>query len=263
MFKPLCLGISLCVFMLLSSGSFAASDPGSGLEFTDLGSTVRIDGCTGSCPANLIIPGNLASAPGKPVAEIANGAFDIAGSSTGVITSVTLPSSLVTIGDDAFRQNSLSSLTLPSGVETIGERAFLDNNITSLILNDGLTDIEFGAFTNNPFTSVNIPGTVTNIGLFVFINSSMLTTVHFEGDRPAITDNGVLQSFGGIPNLMTITYSMGSVGWPGADIVGITPTLAVMAAPTSVKQVPGMSLPGLVVLAFLLLFTVRTRKSRF
>lgn len=241
MFKPLCLGISLCAFMLLSSGSFAASDPGSGLEFTDLGSTIRIDGCTGSCPANLVIPNNLASAPGKPVVEIADGAFDIGGSSTGVITSVSLPSSL----------------------EIIGDRAFRDNNIASLTLNDGLADIRFGAFANNPFSSVSIPGTVTNIGLYVFSGANMLTTVHFEGDRPAMHDNGVLQSFGNIPNLMTITYSMGSAGWPGADIVGITPTLAVMATPTNVKQVPSMSLPGLVVLAFLLLFTVRTRKSRF
>ncbi|MBB6521118.1 hypothetical protein HNR48_001396 [Pseudoteredinibacter isoporae] len=71
MFKSLYLTATCCLLVSICFNNHAASDPGSGLEFTDLGSTLRIDGCTGgTCPANLNIPGNLASAPGKPVTEI-------------------------------------------------------------------------------------------------------------------------------------------------------------------------------------------------
>ena len=40
------------------------------------------------------------------------------------LTSVSIPSSVVTINDDAFRRSGLTSITIPSTVTTIGKRLF-------------------------------------------------------------------------------------------------------------------------------------------
>ena len=65
------------------------------------------------------------------------------------LTSLTLPSSLQSIGDWAFEDcNSLISLTLPSSLQSIGYRAFSGcNSLTSLTLPSSLQSIGGGAFT--------------------------------------------------------------------------------------------------------------------
>ena len=63
-------------------------------------------------------------------------------------TSVTLPSSLTTIGGGAFIDcSSLTSLTFPNSLTTIGAGAFKDcSSLTSLTLPNSLTTIEENAF---------------------------------------------------------------------------------------------------------------------
>ena len=72
------------------------------------------------------------------------------------ITYVSLPSSLLTIGDYSFRKTGLTSITIPSNVTTIGGHVFVD--CTSL-------------------TSVNIPGSVTTIGNRAFSHCTSLISV--------------------------------------------------------------------------------------
>ncbi|GAA6153795.1 leucine-rich repeat domain-containing protein [Pseudoteredinibacter isoporae] len=185
MYKTYSLLISLC--LLMQQNLLAASDPVSGLEFTDLGGTLRIDGCTGVCPANLTIPDTLASDPGKPVVEIADDAFNAFGASSGILNTINLPSSLVTIGNQAFRDNNLTSVNLPSGVTTIGDNAFRGNNLNSVNLPNGLLNIGLDGFRENNLTSINLPNTLTSIGTRAFINNS-LTSVNIPS---SITTFGV------------------------------------------------------------------------
>ena len=65
------------------------------------------------------------------------------------LTSLTLPSSLQSIGDRAFYGcKSLTSLTLPSSLQSIGDSAFWGcNSLTSLTLPSSLQSIGGGAFT--------------------------------------------------------------------------------------------------------------------
>ena len=74
------------------------------------------------------------------------------------MTSITIPSSVTTIGYGAFSGNSLSSLTIQSGVTTIGESAFSSNNLTSITIPSSVTSIGDSAFEYNNISSVTIKG---------------------------------------------------------------------------------------------------------
>ena len=101
------------------------------------------------------------------------------------LTSVVLPSSLITIGGGAFTGcSSLSSITLPNSLTTIEEDAFNEcSALTSIVLPNSLTTIGNDVFSGTKLTSLTIPKNVTNIGKGVFYNTN-LKTVIFEGEVP-------------------------------------------------------------------------------
>ena len=85
-------------------------------------------------------------------------------------------SHLRTIGNSAFSDNQLSgTLTIPSSVTSIGERAFDENQISTLDLSNAtsLTAIGSYAFTYNQLSgTLTIPSSVTSIGNGAFFGSS-------------------------------------------------------------------------------------------
>lgn len=57
-----------------------------------------------------------------------------------------LPSTLLEIGDDAFRQCDFSEITLPENLKTIGKYAFANTGLTSITFPENLDKIDDGAF---------------------------------------------------------------------------------------------------------------------
>ena len=127
-------------------------------------------------------------------------------------TSVTIPSTVKAIGNEAFRYGRITGeLTIPEGVTYIGFNAFANCEfITGLNLPstlrdidiqafgwcfgltgkldipEGVTSIGFGAFTLCAINSVTIPSTVNDIGSHAFQNCGNLTEVIIKNDIPPV-----------------------------------------------------------------------------
>ena len=90
---------------------------------------------------------------------------------------------LETIGIGAFKKaTSLTSITIPTTVTSIGFYAFEESGLSSITIPASVTTIEIGTFKKTAkLTSISIPTTVTNIGFYAFEESG-LTSVTFATD---------------------------------------------------------------------------------
>jgi len=97
------------------------------------------------------------------------------------LTSVSIPNTVTSIGQNAFRDTNLTSVNIPSSVTTIDKYAFRNiENLSNVTFepNSQLTSIATSVFRDNPnLTSVNIPSSVTTIEQCAFCYASSLTSV--------------------------------------------------------------------------------------
>ena len=97
------------------------------------------------------------------------------------LTSVIIPKSVTTIEMFAFTNNRLTDLEIPKSVTTIGSSVFADNQLTSIVIPDGVTTIEDSAFSNNQLTSIVIPDSVTTIEESAFSDNQLTSIVIPDG----------------------------------------------------------------------------------
>ena len=171
------------------------------------------NGSNGYIITGYIFPNDVVTIPpyinGYPVTSIqgdaGNGVF------RPNVTSVTIPTTVTSIGDWAFAVDmALPSVTIPGSVTSIGEEAFENcRNLRSVIISNGVTSIGEYAFNFcTSLTSVTIPGSVTNIGHDAFSGCSSLTSAYFEGNAPP--DDGT--AFDDDPAAI-VYYEAGTTGW--------------------------------------------------
>jgi len=225
-----------------------------------IGSSYEISGGQG-CTGSVII------APG--VTFIVNGAFwgnllltsvTIPNSVTSIginafagsgLISVTIPNSVTTIGDSAFDGNtSLTSVTIGNSVTTIGEGAFAwTTSLTTVTIPESVITIGIAAFAHSGLTSVTIPDSVTTISSYTFFESFLLTSVTSFTNTTLLTSvtigNSVtfiaLGTFGDIPAFTltssseTIAVNTAAIGFEIVNMSALADVFSITPTP------PGMS----------------------
>jgi len=143
---------------------------------------------TGAVLTGYTGPGGAETMPGimDGVTITSIGASAFATTQGRLLTSVTIPSSVTSIGDNAFELCPvLTRVTIPGSVTSIGAYAFSNcTALASVTIPTSVTSIGVMAFMNcTGFTSsLTIPGSVTSIGRSAFADCTGLTNVTILGN---------------------------------------------------------------------------------
>ena len=136
-----------------------------------------LDGCLDTCPTKLIVPDRI---NGKTITSIAEGAF-----SSKNLSSISLPSTILSIARYSFNNNDLVTLVLPERLQTLGQGAFSSNKLekleipgsvmevakysfngnelTEVIIHEGVKIIRGSSFTNNKIERLELPSSIEKI----------------------------------------------------------------------------------------------------
>jgi len=124
------------------------------------------------------------------------------------LTAVTLPETLVSIGNYSFNYcTSLTSLTIPQSVKTFGDGAFLYcSGLTSLVLPERAERLGINVFKNcNKLQSITIPEGITTLSKNAIQSMGALETVHLPSTLTEIADG----NFQACPMIKTIKIPEG------------------------------------------------------
>ena len=119
------------------------------------------------------------------------------------LTSVTIPSSVTTIGCSTFSGcKSLTNITIPNSVTSIRKYAFYHcSGLTSVTIPSSVTSIGNSAFDGcKGLTSITIPNSVTSIDIDAFHGCSSLTSITIPNSVTTIGD----EAFSGCKGLTSI-----------------------------------------------------------
>lgn len=218
---------------------FLAAQVGQSQDFTFAtnNGTITITGYTG--------PGGAVNIPdsinGLPVTAIGDSAFKQHLNVTGLtipssvmsignwalsstsITNLVIPNSVTNLGDYAmYYVYPLFSVVVPGSVQNIGSYAFsVCSHLAKITLLEGVASIGTNAFESDYFGSMIIPASVTNIAYEAFAGCYNLSGLYFEGDAPYADP----YAFYGNPGPTTAFYLPGANGWgPSLGIHPAVPT---------------------------------------
>lgn len=136
---------------------------------------------------NTLVEGCQTTVIPNTVERIGNMAF----SYRETLTEITIPESVVSIGDYAFSLTGLTSVVIPGSVKSIGSNAFGEcYHLVSATLPEGLETIGDQAFNRcGELSSVNIPKTTTSMGTAVFSYDGKLSSIEWPESLTSIPES--------------------------------------------------------------------------
>jgi hypothetical protein len=144
--------------------------------------TVTIIGYNRDDP-RVVIPARI---NGLPVSAIGIGvfAYEFYGNQL-KLTSVTIPNSVTSIGNNAFSGSQLTGVTIPNSVTSIGDHAFEGNRLTGVTIPDSVTSIGIWAFSGNQLISITI-GNSVDLGDYAFGDNGVAEHYMNNGRRAGL-----------------------------------------------------------------------------
>lgn len=191
-------GVELPKVNLFGTKVEAATEYTSGnFTYTISGGVATITG--GNCYGSVVIPSTV---NGYPVRYIGDSAFQ----DNRNITSVTIPSSVRTIGAKSFESCSLlKSVAIENGTTVIDVMAFFGSAVETVEIPSTVTTIGTMAFNYaSDLKEVTIPASVTKIGYMAFAGSGLKTVYYNAADCEATGDSSALPPFMGCESLTKI-----------------------------------------------------------
>ena len=164
------------------------------------------------------------------VTSIGTGAFESSG-----LTSVTIPNSVTSILQGTFYGcSSLTTITIPSSVTSIGDETFgYCSGLTSIHIPSSVTSIGTDAFAYcSGLTTISIPSSVTSISQSTFYGCSGLTSIDIPSSVTSIGD----YVFVNCKDLTSITIPS-SVTSIGTDAFAYCSGLTSISIPSSVTSI--------------------------
>jgi len=122
------------------------------------------------------------------------------------ITRAVIPSTVTSIGENAFRSSGLEAIDLAEGVVTIGNYAFYGTNLKSVLLPASLVSLGAAAFDYcTSLESVSIPSGIDTIQYATFADCKNLTSVMIPSNIRVIVGD----AFRSCTNLTTVNILQG------------------------------------------------------
>lgn len=159
-----------------------------GLKYKIENDQVMIIGYTGT-KTDLQIPSTI---QGKTVTSIQDNAF-----MSKKLTSVVIPSSVTSIGKNAFRANrSLRQVSISGNISVISQGAFAYcTSLSSITLPEGVKEIANDAFNNcTSLSTVDLPQSLYKIGSNAFADCDALTTLTLPDNITSLTSTSFERS---------------------------------------------------------------------
>ena len=143
---------------------------------------------------DIVVPEKVKASDGVeyPVTAFADNAFN----NCKGLKSITIPSSVTSLGDYCFSYSGLTSITIPSSVTSLGKSCFeWCRGLTSITIPSSVTSLGDYCFSGcSGLTSITIPSSVTSLGSSCFAYCSKLEKATFQGTLPRNTIDCDLQS---------------------------------------------------------------------
>ena len=102
---------------------------------------------------------------------------------------IILPKSLKSIGNEMFRDLSISNIEIPEGVTSIGDEAFSSSGISSIEIPESVVSIGDRVFYVSSIRNIKIPGSVKTIPNRAFQQCSFLENVEISEGVTSIGEN--------------------------------------------------------------------------